>query len=79
MGRIASIINQRHREYQHEDAGFFGFFESVDDRDVLAALPTAVADDLKTRGMKIMRGPMNFSTNEECGFLIEGYDALPCL
>ena len=79
LGRVASIVNQRHREYQHEDAGFFGFFESVDDRDVSAALLKAVADDLKTRGMKIMRGPMNFSTNEECGFLIEGYDAPPML
>lgn len=79
VGRVASIINQRHREYQHEDAGFFGFFESRDDRDVAEALLNAVADDLKTRGMKIMRGPMNFSTNEECGFLIEGYDSPPML
>ena len=79
VGRVASIFNQRHREYQHEDAGFFGFFESVYDRDVAAALLGAVSDDLKNRGMKIMRGPMNFSTNEECGFLLEGYDTPPML
>ena len=79
VGRVASIVNHRHQEYQHEDAGFFGFFESADDRDVAAALLDAVADDLKTRGLKVMRGPMNFSTNEECGFLLEGYDAPPML
>jgi GNAT superfamily N-acetyltransferase len=29
--------------------------------------------------MTIMRGPMNFSTNEECGFLIEGFHNVPML
>ncbi|MCL4490601.1 MAG: GNAT family N-acetyltransferase [Nitrospirae bacterium] len=36
-------------------------------------------DELKDHGMTIMRGPMNFSTNEECGFLIEGFDKPPML
>jgi len=79
VGRVASIVNQRHCEFQQEDAGFFGFFESVHDRQTAQALLDAVSADLTTRGMKIMRGPMNFSTNEECGFLIEGYDAPPML
>ena len=39
----------------------------------------AAARDLKMKGMDIMRGPMNFSTNEECGFLIEGFDTPPML
>lgn len=79
VGRICSVINRRHREIQQEDAGFFGFFESVNDRDVANALIEAVSADLKAEGMKVMRGPMNFSTNEECGFLIEGYDEHPMI
>ncbi|MBI5634027.1 MAG: N-acetyltransferase [Nitrospirae bacterium] len=79
VGRICSIINRRHREFQQEDAGFFGFFESVNDRDVANALIETVSVDLKTEGMKVMRGPMNFSTNEECGFLIQGYDEHPMI
>jgi hypothetical protein len=78
-GRVASIINHRHREYQLEDAGFFGFFEAVNDPQVAGALLDAVSNDLKARGMTVMRGPMNFSTNEECGFLLEGYDEHPML
>jgi hypothetical protein len=78
-GRIASIINPAHIEYQKEKAGFFGFFESVDDVDVSNALLGRVYDELKNSGMDIMRGPMNFSTNEECGFLFEGFDTLPML
>jgi hypothetical protein len=78
-GRVASIINHRHHAFQHEDAGFFGFFESENDNDIAGALLDAVSADLKTEGMKLMRGPMNFSTNEECGFLMEGYDERPIL
>jgi len=79
VGRICSIINKRHREFQQEDAGFFGFFESENDRDVANALLDAVSADLKAEGMKVMRGPMNFSTNDECGCLIEGYDRHPMI
>ncbi|MDH4233033.1 MAG: GNAT family N-acetyltransferase, partial [Nitrospirota bacterium] len=79
LGRIASIVNQRHMDVHKEETGFFGFFESIDDADVSGSLLDAAAHDLKMNGMKAMRGPMNFSTNEECGFLIEGFDLPPML
>ncbi|MCI0469795.1 MAG: GNAT family N-acetyltransferase, partial [Nitrospirae bacterium] len=63
----------------NEKAGFFGFFECVKDQAVSNALLSRVRDELKSYGMDIMRGPMNFSTNEECGFLIEGFDNPPML
>lgn len=78
-GRIISIINQRHIEFHHEKIGFFGFFESLNDQEVASALLDKVSGVLRNEGMDIMRGPMNFSTNEECGFLIEGFNASPML
>lgn len=78
-GRIASIVNSRHIEFHGERAGFFGFFECLNDFDVARLLLDTVKNDLKDNGMVIMRGPMNFSTNEECGFLIEGYEYPPFL
>jgi len=78
-GRIASIIDHQHIDFQKESAGFFGFFESINDSDVSDALLSRVCSELKEKGMEIMRGPMNFSTNEECGFLIEGFDSPPML
>ncbi len=78
-GRIASIIDQRHIMLQKEKAGFFGFFECIDDEDVSNELLQKVCNNLKDSGMDIMRGPMNFSTNEYCGFLIEGFDRTPML
>jgi GNAT superfamily N-acetyltransferase len=35
--------------------------------------------ELKKAGMDRMRGPMNFSTNQECGFLVEGFDGPPMI
>jgi len=59
--------------------GFFGFFEAIDDRTVSDLLLEAAGKALSEREMKVMRGPMNFSTNEECGFVIEGFDLPPML
>lgn len=78
-GRIVSVINQSHIEFHKEKAGFFGFFESADEYETAAALLDTVADVLRKEGMTVMRGPMSFSTNEECGFLIEGFQSPPLL
>jgi hypothetical protein len=79
VGRIASIVNRRHTEFHNEKTGFFGFFESVRDPEVSGRLLDAAAHELRMKGMETMRGPMNFSTNEECGLLIEGFDSAPML
>ena len=78
-GRVASIINRLHIERHGERAGFFGFFECVNDPPVAKALLNGVSDELRRAGLLIMRGPMNFSTNEDCGFLIEGFNEPPML
>lgn len=79
VGRIVSIINHRHIEFQNERTGFFGFFEAINDNDAAFSLLDAVSKDQEKNGMAALRGPMNFSTNEECGFMIEGFDKPPML
>jgi len=78
-GRIIAFINRRHNEFHHEKTGFFGFFESVNDQGVASALLDTASKFLKGEGMDLLRGPMNFSTNEACGFLIEGFNQAPLL
>ncbi len=78
-GRIAAIRNRMHNEYHGDRVGFFGFLEAVDDPGVFAALFDAAAAWLGERGLDTMRGPMNFSTNEEIGTLVEGFDGPPVL
>ncbi|MBF0336558.1 MAG: N-acetyltransferase [Nitrospirae bacterium] len=78
-GRVVSIVNRRHLERHNDGVGFFGFYESVDDTAVATGLLDVVQEELRGSGLGIMRGPMNFSTNEECGFLIDGFDTPPML
>ena len=77
VGRIATCINFYHNEFHQEKVGFFGFFESIDDFEVASKLFKVAMITLKSEGMEKMRGPTNFSTNHEIGFLIEGFDLPP--
>jgi GNAT superfamily N-acetyltransferase len=74
VGRIAGIVNFAHLEFHNDKVGFFGLFECINDKDVAFTLFDAVKKFLKENNLKIMRGPMNLSMNEECGFLYEGFD-----
>ncbi len=79
VGRITAIYNEAHINFHGEKAGFFGFLECVNDPAVIQALIEKVKEWLERRGMILLKGPMNFSINEECGLLIEGYDSSPML
>ena len=79
VGRIAGIIDYHYIEFHQEKTGFFGFFESIPDEKVSEALLSRVQDWLREEGMAKMAGPMNPSTNDECGLLIDGFDSSPCL
>ncbi|WP_033320267.1 GNAT family N-acetyltransferase [Streptomyces yerevanensis] len=71
VGRIAAVDDCRQGE------GGFGLFESVPDAEVCAALFVAASDWLRGRGRVRMLGPLNLSTNHECGLLVDGFDTPP--
>jgi GNAT superfamily N-acetyltransferase len=75
VGRIAAVANRLHNETHRDRVGFFGFFESIDDRAVAAALLEAAGEWLRARGFDTIRGPASFSVNDECGLLVEGFEA----
>ena len=77
VGRIAAIIDRNHNRFHEEEAGFFGFFECVDDPAVARALLERAYGWVTGRGAKFLRGPVNPSTNYECGMLIDGFDLDP--
>ena len=74
VGRISAIVNFDHIEKFGEQLGFFGFFESIDDTAVSAALFDAAKQWLLEQGLPVMRGPMNPSLNYEVGLLIDGFE-----
>jgi hypothetical protein len=77
VGRVAGIINHNHNKFHQEKTGFFGFFECINSKDVSQYLIGLVSKYLKEKGMDTLRGPMNFSTNETCGLLVDGFDTPP--
>ena len=79
VGRIAAVINERHNEFHNEKLGFFGMFESVDDIETARLLYTAAEDWCRKEGMDRILGPVNLSMNDECGFLLEGFDLDPAI
>jgi GNAT superfamily N-acetyltransferase len=79
VGRISAQIDRNFNEFQGHDWGMFGFFECADDPDAAAALLAAADSWLRARGRDRMVGPMDFTTNDECGILIDGYDLLPTI
>jgi GNAT superfamily N-acetyltransferase len=79
VGRVAAIHNRRHIEFHQENVGFFGFYECERDAAASARLLDAAAGWLRERGLATMRGPTSFSTNEEAGLLVEGFDDPPAV
>ena len=77
VGRIAAITNENHNKFHEDNIGFFGFFESINDTEVSNALFETVEKWLKDHGKDGMLGPMNPSSNDEMGLLIDGFDSPP--
>jgi len=78
-GRIAAIADQNHNTFHNEKIVFFGLYESLNDPETAAALLDTVAAWGKSRGMDTLRGPVNLSLNDECAFLLEGFDSPPAI
>lgn len=79
VGRIAAIDNAHYNEFHDAEVGFFGLFECVDSPIVARALLAAATGWLRRRGLKQLIGPVNLSTNHDCGLLIEGFDVPPAM
>ncbi len=77
VGRIGALTNEYYVKHWKENYGFFGFFESIDDKEVSGALFDSAKAWLKEKGVDGVYGPMNPSTNDTCGTLIEGFDTPP--
>jgi len=79
VGRITAQIDELWDETQGGSDAMFGFFETVDDPAVAAALLDAATEWAAARGRSRILGPMDFTTNDEVGILIEGHELAPMI
>jgi hypothetical protein len=79
VGRIAGILDRNHVAKYKDATAFWGFFESIDDSAAAGALFDAVTAWAKSHNSRRLLGPMNPTTNDECGLLIDGFDSPPVI
>lgn len=77
VGRITAHIDKAYDRYHGVRAGWFGFFECINDRKVAHALLAEATRWLKEKGAEDCIGPMNFTTNHQCGLLVDNFDRPP--
>jgi GNAT superfamily N-acetyltransferase len=77
VGRISAQVDRRFNEFQDNDWGQFGFFECEDDQEAANALLDAAFAWLRERRRDHVIGPLDFSTNHECGLLVGGHELRP--
>lgn len=77
VGRIAAILDDRAPKTKGQATGFFGFFECIKDSLVAGRLFDAARKWCLALGAKVILGPMNPTSNDECGLLVHGFDSPP--
>ena len=77
VGRISAHVDYQFEKYRDEQAGRFGFFESVNDQAVADALFDHACEWAKAKGKKRIGGPYNFTIYDASGFLFQGFDSMP--
>ena len=79
VGTIGAVVNDNQNSFHEEKSGGWGFFECVNDQAVADALFDAAESWVRGQGMTVIRGPLSFSTNDEVGTLIDGFDEPPMI
>ena len=79
VGRISAHLDRRWDSYQGGSDAMFGFFEAAEDPEVVGALFDAAIEWAAAKGRARILGPMDFTTNDEIGILIEGFERAPMI
>lgn len=78
VGRISAILNNPYNSYHNCNVGFFGFFDSIDSKDVAHSLFSKAKEWLISKNVEAILGPTNFSiTTDTGGLLVDGFDKSP--
>ncbi len=74
VGRVTAHRDDNFQAFQGNRWGFFGFFECEEDPEAARALLDTTERWALANGCDRIVGPLDFTTNDECGILIEGHE-----
>lgn len=80
VGTIGTAIDRSRNRNMGWQAAVFGFFEVLPDGyEVAVALWDHACQWARERGMTELRGPYSFSTTDDPGFLVQGFEYTPTI
>ncbi|MGO9310536.1 MAG: N-acetyltransferase [Spirochaetia bacterium] len=79
VGRIGGVHDRIWEETHKEKAGYWGWFECIDDAEVARLLFDAAFDFARKRGCTRIIGPMSPNANDYIGAQIEGFEGSPVM
>lgn len=79
VGRIGACIDTYFNQRQGERWAWVGFFDAFDDSAVATALFEEARRWAAARGAERCVGPANFTTNDELGLQVEGFEEPPAV
>jgi GNAT superfamily N-acetyltransferase len=77
VGTIAAFTNDLYNQFHESNVGWFGFFEVLEDPQAAQGLLDTAVGWAHDAGHTSILGPAQFSTNDEIGLLVEGFDDTP--
>lgn len=75
VGRIGACVDSLFNECQGENWSWVGFFDAIEDAGVAGSLFDVALDWSARQGAATAVGPANFTTNDELGLLVDGFDS----
>ncbi|HET6874515.1 MAG TPA: GNAT family N-acetyltransferase [Acidimicrobiales bacterium] len=79
VGRIAACVDSLFNEYQKVKWAWVGFYDTFDDPVTASALFDTACSWAAQQGAETCVGPANFTTNDELGLLVEGFEEPPTI
>ena len=79
VGRIGACVDSLFNDYQKVRWGWVGFFDGFDDPGVAEALFETACGWAADHGADTCVGPADFTTNDELGLLVEGFERPPTI
>lgn len=79
VGRITAIKNNNYNKFHKSNIGFWGFYDVIDDYEVSKALFDKVMEWNKKHHFDSITGPVNYSTNDTAGLLVDGFNEPPII
>jgi GNAT superfamily N-acetyltransferase len=77
VGTIAAFTNDLYNQFHEANVGWFGFYEVLPDPEAARALLDTAVGWARDAGHTSILGPAQFSTNDEIGLLVDGFDDTP--